>query len=59
MKRTRKIVLTIITAIGMGAMASSYAIGMGMGSGGECAMTGKKMANPAQIDSHLATMKKI
>lgn len=40
MKRTRKTVLTIITAIGMGAMASPYAIGMGLGGG--CAMPGKK-----------------
>lgn len=58
MKRTRKIVLALITTIGIGAMASSYATGMGMGPGGGCAMAGKKMANPAQIDSHLAKMKK-
>jgi len=57
MKRTQKIVLAFITAIGIGAMASSYATGMGMGPGG-CAMAGKKMANPARIDSHLTTMKK-
>jgi len=58
MKRTQKIVLALITTIGIGAMASSYATGMGMGPGGGCAMAGKKMANPAQIDSHLAKMKK-
>lgn len=58
MKRTQKIVLALITAAGIGAMASSYATGMGMGPGGGCAMAGKKMANPAQIDSHLAKMKK-
>ncbi|MBZ0097334.1 MAG: Spy/CpxP family protein refolding chaperone [Sulfuricella sp.] len=58
MKRTQKIVLALITAIGIGAMASSYATGMGMEPGGGCAMAGKKMANPAQIDSHLAKMKK-
>jgi protein CpxP len=58
MKRTRKIVLALITAIGIGALASSYATGMGMGPGGGCAMAGKKMANPARMDSHLAEMKK-
>lgn len=58
MKRTQKIVLALITTIGIGAMASSYATGMGMGPGGGCAMAGKKMANPALIDSHLAKMKK-
>jgi Spy/CpxP family protein refolding chaperone len=59
MKRTQKIALTFITAIGIGAMASSYATGMGKGPDGGCAMAGKKMANPAQIDSKLAEMKKI
>ncbi|MBY0577022.1 MAG: Spy/CpxP family protein refolding chaperone [Gallionellaceae bacterium] len=59
MKRTRKIVLALIAAASIGAMASSYATGMGMGPGGGCAMSGKKMANPAQIDSKLAEMKKI
>src|SRR4030065_285697 len=58
MKCTQKIVLALITTIGVGAMASSYATGMGMGPGGGCAMAGKKMANPALIDSHLAKMKK-
>ena len=58
MKRTQKIVLALITAVGIGAMASSYATGMGMGPGGGCAMAGKKMANPDRIDSHLAKMKK-
>lgn len=60
MKRTLKITLTLIAAatIGIAAMASSYATGMGMGPGGGCAMAGNKMANPARIDSHLATMKK-
>jgi Spy/CpxP family protein refolding chaperone len=58
MKRTQKIVLALITAIGIGAMASSYATGMDMGPGGGCAMAGKKMGNPALIDSHLAKMKK-
>lgn len=59
MKRTQKIVLALITAIGIGAMASSYATDMGMGPDGGCAMAGKKMpANPgAQIDSHLAKLK--
>lgn len=55
MKRTQKIVLALITTVGIGAMASSYATGMGPGG---CAMAGKKMANPAQIDSYLARMKK-
>jgi Spy/CpxP family protein refolding chaperone len=59
MKRTRKMVLAIITALGIGAMATSYATGMGMGPGEGCAMAGKKMANPAQIDSKLVEMKKI
>ncbi|MDZ7586008.1 MAG: Spy/CpxP family protein refolding chaperone [Thiobacillus sp.] len=59
MKRTQKIVLALIATIGIGSMASSYATGMGMGPGGGCAMSGKKMANPAQIDSKLAEMKKI
>ncbi|MDP4027557.1 MAG: Spy/CpxP family protein refolding chaperone [Gallionella sp.] len=58
MKRTQKMVLAVITALGIGAMATSYATGMGMGPGEGCAMAGKKMANPAQIDSHLAQMKK-
>lgn len=53
MKRTQKIVLALIAAIGIGAMASSYATGMAMGPGGGCAMAG----NPAQIDSHLAAIK--
>lgn len=56
MKRTQKIVLALITTVGIGAMASSYATGMGPGGG--CAMAGKKMANPALIDSHLDRMKK-
>ena len=59
MKRIQKIVLTLITSIGIGAIATSYATGMGMGPGEGCAMAGKKMANPAQIDSKLAEMKKI
>lgn len=54
MKSTQKIVLAFITAIGIGTTAYSYASGMGMGPGGGCAMAG----NPAQMDSHLATMKK-
>lgn len=54
MKNTQKLVLAFITAIGIGATAYSYATGMGMGPGGSCAM----VSNPAQIDSHLATMKK-
>jgi Spy/CpxP family protein refolding chaperone len=54
MKNTQKIVLAFIAAIGIGATACSYATGMGMGPGGGCAMAG----NPAQIDGHLATMKK-
>lgn len=60
MKRTQKIAVTLLAAatIGIGAMASSYATGMGMGPGGGCAMAGNKMAIPARIDSHLATMKK-
>ena len=58
MKRTQKIVLALITAIGIGAMASSYATGMDMGPGIGCTMAGKKMGNPALIDSHLAKMKK-
>ena len=59
MKHTRKIVLAIITTLGIGAMASSYATGMGKGPDGRCEMAGKKMANPTQIDSKLAEMKKI
>jgi len=59
MKHTRKIVLAIITTLGIGAMASSYATGMGKGPDGRCEMAGKKMADPAQIDSKLAEMKKI
>ena len=58
MKRTQKIVLALIAAIGIGVMASSFATGMGMGPGGGCAMAGKKMSNPALMDSHLAKMKK-
>ena len=56
MKRTQKIVLAVITALGIGAMATSYATGMGPKD--ECVIAGKKMANPAQIDSHLTQMKK-
>ncbi len=59
MKRTRKTVLALITAASIGAMVSSYATGMGMGTDGGCAIAGKKMANPTQIDSKLAEMKKI
>ena len=59
MKRTRKIVLALITAASIGAMASSYATGMGMGPDGGCEMAGKKMANPTQMDRKLAEMKKI
>lgn len=55
MKHTLKLVLAIITAVGVGAMASSHATGMGPGE--SCAMDGKKMAKPSQIDSHLAKMK--
>ena len=51
--------MVLITAAGIGAMASSYATGMGMGPDGRCEMAGKKMANPTQIDSKLAEMKKI
>lgn len=60
MKRRQKITLTLLAAaiIGIGAMATSYATDMGMGSGG-CAMAGKKMADPAHIDNKLAEMKKI
>lgn len=61
MKRTQKIAVTLLAAasIGLGAMATSHATGMGMGPGGAgCAMASNKMANPARIDSHLATMKK-
>jgi hypothetical protein len=58
LKSTQTIVLALITAIGIGAMTSSYAIGMGMESGGGCAMAGNKMGNPAQIDGHLAKIKK-
>ena len=60
MERTRKIILVIITAAGIGAMASSYATGMGMGIGanGGCVIAGTKITNPNQIDSHLAIMKK-
>jgi hypothetical protein len=59
MKRTRKIAFTLIASIAIGAAASVYATGMGMGPDGGCAMAGKKMsANPgAQIDSHLAKLK--
>ncbi|MDP2760037.1 MAG: Spy/CpxP family protein refolding chaperone [Sideroxyarcus sp.] len=59
MKRTRKIVLVLITAAGLGAMASSYATGMGMGPGDGCPIPGNVTANPDQIDSKLAEMKKI
>ena len=58
MKRTRKIVLALITAASIGAMASSHATGMGMGPDGRCAIAGKKMGNPNQIDGHLDKMKK-
>jgi hypothetical protein len=58
LKSTQKIVLALITAIGIGVMTSSYATGMGMESGGGCAMAGNKMGNPAQIDGHLAKIKK-
>ena len=58
MKRTRKIVLILITAAGLGAMASSYATGMGMGPGDGCPIPGNVTANPDQIDSHLAQVKK-
>lgn len=54
MKNTQKIVLAFIAAIGIGATACSYATGMGMGPDVGCAMAG----NPAQIDSHLTTLKK-
>ena len=57
MKRTRKIVLALITAASIGAMASSYATGMGMVPGDGCAIPGNITANPDQIDSHLAQVK--
>ena len=57
MKRTRKIVLALITAASIGAMASSYATGMGMGPGDGCPIPGNITANPDQIDSHLAQVK--
>ena len=57
MKRTRKIVLALITATSIGAMASSYATGMGMVPGDGCAIPGNITANPDQIDSHLAQVK--
>lgn len=58
MKRTQKIVLTLVTLATLGILASSYATAMGMGSHRGCSMADKKMANPARIDSHLAKMKK-
>jgi Spy/CpxP family protein refolding chaperone len=58
MKRTQKIVLALITTIGIGAMASSYAGGMGMGPGGGCGMAGNETGISAMVDSHLATVKK-
>ena len=57
MKRTGKIVLALITATSIGAMASSYATGMGMVPGDGCAIPGNITANPDQIDSHLAQVK--
>ncbi len=58
MKRTQKMVLAVITALGIGAMATSHATGIGMGPKDGCVIAGKKMANPAQIDNHLTQMKK-
>jgi Spy/CpxP family protein refolding chaperone len=58
MKRTRKIALAFITSAGIGAMATSYATGMSMETDEGCAIAGKKMVNPSQIDGHLAMMKK-
>ena len=49
--------MVLITAAGIGAMASSYATGMGMGPGDGCAIPGNITANPDQIDSHLAQVK--
>ena len=57
MKHTQKMVLAIITTLGIGAMAPSYATGMGMGPGDGCAIPGNITANPDQIDSHLAQVK--
>lgn len=58
MKRTQKIALAFITTLSIGAMAPSYATGIGMEPKDGCAMAGKEMANQAQMDSHLAQLKK-
>ena len=59
MKRTQKIVLTLIASIAIGAAASSYATGMGVGPGGAHAMAGKRMPvdTGAMIDARLAKLK--
>ena len=58
MKRTQKMVLAIITTLGIGAMASSYATGIGMESGGGCAMPDNITAFANQVDSHFAQLKR-
>jgi prophage DNA circulation protein len=58
MKRTQKMVLAIITTIGIGAMASSYATGIGMESKDGCVMPDNITANANQVDNHLAQLKK-
>lgn len=58
MKRTQKMVLAIITTLGIGAMAPSYATDIGMGSRDGCAIPDNITANPDQIDNHLAQLKK-
>lgn len=53
-KRTQKMVLVLITSIGIGAMAPAYATDIGIGSGDGCAMPDNITANANQVDSHFA-----
>lgn len=57
MKRARKTVLTIIPALGIGAMAPAYATDISMGSGDGCAMPDNITANANQVDNHFAQLK--
>lgn len=58
MKRTQKMVLAIITTLGIGAMAPAYATDISIGSGDGCAMPDNITALANQVDSHFAQLKR-
>lgn len=58
MKRTQKMVLAIITTLGIGVVAPAYATDISIGSGDGCAMPDNITANANQVDSHFAQLKR-